>query len=140
MIPITEQPSTYRHLEKMSVSEITHHINNEDKTVALAIEKALPQLNTLIEAVVAHLKMGGRIFYLGAGSGGRLSVLDAIELPTTYGIDRGIFQPILAGGVEHLVEAREEKEDDTAAGWRMLQERNVSEKDFVLGISASGTV
>jgi N-acetylmuramic acid 6-phosphate etherase len=139
MTSITEQASTHRHLEKMSVPDITRHINNEDKTVAIAIEKALPQLNALIETVVAHLKMGGRIFYLGAGSGGRLSVLDAIELPTTYGIDPGIFQPILAGGVERLVEAPEEKEDDTAAGWTMLQERNVSEKDFVLGISASGT-
>jgi N-acetylmuramic acid 6-phosphate etherase len=139
MTPLTEQPSRYRHLEKMSIEELTRHINNEDKTVALAVKKSLPQLNALIAAVVNSLQNGGRVFYLGAGSGGRLSVLDAIELPTTYGIDPDIFQPILAGGVEHLVEAREEKEDDQNAGWQMLQDRNVSIKDIVIGISASGT-
>lgn len=139
MTPITEQPSSYRHLEKMTIAELTRHINNEDKTVALAVEKALPRLNALIAAVVKSLQNGGRVFYLGAGSGGRLSVLDAIELPTTYGIDPGIFQPILAGGVEHLVEAREEKEDDQNAGWQMLLERNLSPNDIVIGISASGT-
>ena len=139
MKPLTEQPSLHRHLEKMSVHELTRHINEEDKKVAFAVEQALPRLNVLIAAVVKSLKNGGRVFYLGAGSGGRLSVLDAIELPTTYGIDPGIFQPILAGGVEHLVEAREEKEDDRDAGWHTLQERNISGKDIVIGISASGT-
>jgi len=83
MTKITEQPSAHRHLEKKSIEEITAAINNEDKIVALAVEKALPQLNKLIVAVVDKLKHGGRLFYLGAGSGGRLSVLDAIELPTT---------------------------------------------------------
>ncbi len=139
MTPTTEQPSSHRHLEKMSIDELTRRINSEDKTVALAVEKALPQLNALIAAVVRSLKNGGRVFYLGAGSGGRLSVLDAIELPTTYGIDPGIFQPILAGGVEHLVEAREEKEDEQNAGWHELQQRNISVNDIVIGISASGT-
>jgi N-acetylmuramic acid 6-phosphate etherase len=139
MMRITEQPSKYRHLEKMSVEEITANINHEDKTVPLAIEQALPQLNRLISAIVAKLKDGGRLFYLGAGSGGRLSVLDAIELPTTFGVPKDRVKVILAGGMEHLIEAREEKEDDTAAGWAMLQEEQVSDKDIVVGISASGT-
>lgn len=139
MTSITEQPSKYRNLEKLSVEEITTHINNEDKTVALAIEKALPSLNALISKIVEKLKTGGRLFYLGAGSGGRLSVLDAIELPTTYGVSPDMVNVILAGGVEHLIEALEDKEDEIDAGWQMLLEKNVSDKDIVLGISASGT-
>jgi len=139
MIKITEQPSHYRHLEKMSVEAITAAINNEDKLVTAGIEKALPQLNKLIAAVVDKLKNGGRMFYLGAGSGGRLSVLDAIELPTTYGIKKGMVNVILAGGIDRLVEAREQMEDDTAAGWLELQGYNVSDKDIVIGITASGT-
>lgn len=139
MTRITEQPSLYRHLEKMTVAELTANINNEDKKVAIAIEKALPQLNTLITSIVQKLKAGGRMFYLGAGSGGRLSVLDAIELPTTYGIPKGIVNVVLAGGAEHLIEAPEEKEDDIEAGWNTLKTYAVSEKDIVVGISASGT-
>jgi N-acetylmuramic acid 6-phosphate etherase len=139
MIRITEQASKYRHLETLTVEEITASINNEDKTVALVIEKALPQVNALIISIVSKLKAGGRMFYLGAGSGGRLSVLDAIELPTTYGIEQGIVNVILAGGAEHLIEALEEKEDDIAEGWVKLQEAAISNKDIVVGISASGS-
>ena len=139
MTRITEQPSKYRHLEKMSVEELTANINNEDKLVAIAIEKALPSLNTLISAIVEKLNNGGRMFYLGAGSGGRLSVLDAIELPTTYGIDKGIVNVVLAGGIPRLAEAREEMEDNEMEGWEELLRENVSEKDIVIGITASGT-
>ena len=139
MTRITEQPSKYRHLEKMSVEELTANINNEDKLVAIAIEKALPALNKLIRAIVEKLKNGGRMFYLGAGSGGRLSVLDAIELPTTYGIEKGTVNVILAGGIPRLAEAREEMEDNVMEGWEELQKANVSEKDIVIGITASGT-
>ncbi len=139
MTKITEQPGKYRDLEKKSIQELTASINAEDKTVALAIEKELPKINTLIEAIVNKLESGGRLFYLGAGSGGRLSVLDVIELPTTYGVEPGMVDVILAGGKENLVLALEEKEDDTAAGWEMLVEKNISEKDIVLGISASGS-
>jgi N-acetylmuramic acid 6-phosphate etherase len=139
MTRITEQPSAHRHLEKKSIEEITAAINNEDKIVPVAIEKALPQLNQLIAAVVKKLKSGGRMFYLGAGSGGRLSVLDAIELPTTYGIPKGMVNVILAGGIDRLADALEQMEDDTTAGWLALQEQNISEKDFVIGITASGT-
>lgn len=136
---ITEQPSKYRDLEKMTTDELTRNINQEDKTVALAVEKALPELNRLIDAVVERLQNGGRLFYLGAGSGGRLSVLDAIEMPTTYGVPKELINVVLAGGKEHLVEALEEKEDDTEEGWRKLKEEGVNSNDVVIGISASGT-
>ena len=139
MTKITEQASNYRHLDKMSVEELTKNLNREDQTVPMAIEKALPELNTLINTIVSKLENGGRLFYVGAGSGGRLSVLDVIELPTTYGVSPDLFNVILAGGKEHLIEAREEKEDDIHAAWTMLQEKNVSSKDIVIGISASGT-
>jgi N-acetylmuramic acid 6-phosphate etherase len=139
MTRITEQPSVHRHLEKKSIEEITAAINNEDKIVAAAIEKVLPQLNQLIAAVVDKLKHDGRMFYLGAGSGGRLSVLDAIELPTTYGIPKGMVNVILAGGVDRLADALEQMEDDTTAGWLALQQANISANDFVIGITASGT-
>lgn len=139
MIKITEQPSKYRHLEKMPVEEITASINQEDKTVAFAIEKVLPRINQLIIAIVEKLKSGGRVFYVATGSGGRLSVLDVIELPTTFGVSNGIFNVMLAGGIDRLVEALEEKEDDTTEGWKMLESQNISEKDIVVGISASGT-
>ncbi|WP_407429484.1 N-acetylmuramic acid 6-phosphate etherase [Arcticibacter sp.] len=139
MIRITEQPSLYNDLEQKRIEEITAGINTEDKKVALAIEQALPQVNKLIEAIVNKLKNGGRMFYLGAGSGGRLSVLDAIELPTTYGVDSDLVNVVLAGGVENLVSALEEKEDDVEEGWDTLKEANITTKDIVVGISASGT-
>lgn len=139
MTRITEQPSRHRHLEKKSIEEITAAINEEDKIVPLAIEKALPQLNKLIAAIVEKLEAGGRMFYLGAGSGGRLSVLDAIELPTTYGIAKGMVNVVLAGGIERLADAPEEMEDDTTAGWLALQEARISVEDIVVGITASGT-
>lgn len=139
MTKITELPSLYRHLEKMPVEEITTSINAEDKKVAIAVEKALPQLNKLISIVVDKLEDGGRMFYLGAGSGGRLSVLDVIEMPTTYGVPQGMMNVILAGGVEYLVQALEEKEDDIEDGWNQLQAQNISNKDVVIGISASGS-
>lgn len=139
MTKITEELSNYRHLEKMSVEELTSNLNKEDKTVALAIEKALPKLNILIKTIVSKIEQGGRLFYVGAGSGGRLSVLDVIELPTTYGVSPDLFNVILAGGKEHLIEALEEKEDDVNAAWLMLKEKEVSAKDIVIGVSASGT-
>jgi N-acetylmuramic acid 6-phosphate etherase len=139
MTRITEQPSPYRHLEKMPVEELTRLINKEDASVAGAIEKALPAVNKLIGAIVACLQAGGRLFYVGAGSGGRLSVLDIIELPTTFGLPKGVVNSILAGGIPRLAEAREEMEDDAGAGWAALQEREITAADLVVGISASGT-
>lgn len=136
---LTEQPSLYDQLEKKSVAELIHLINEEDKKVPQAIEKVLPELEKLISAIERQLKDGGRMFYLGCGTGGRLSVLDAIELPNTYGIDPEQIQCVLAGGVENLVDALEEKEDDVEEGWNTLVAHNVSPKDIVVGISASGT-
>jgi len=139
MTPITEQSSLYDQLENKSVEELTSYINQEDEKVAKAIKKVLPDVNNLIKAIVDKLNTGGRMFYLGAGSGGRLSVLDVIELPTTYGLPKGVFNAILAGGVDRLVDALEEKEDDLAEGWAALVEAGVNTGDIVVGISASGT-
>jgi len=136
---LTEQPSKYDHLETKTVDELIRDINAEDKTVAIAIEKALPEIGQMISAIERQLKKGGRMFYLGCGSGGRLSVLDIIELPNTYGIEKGVINTILAGGVDRLVEAPEEREDDEEEGWLQLQAVKISPKDFVVGISASGT-
>lgn len=138
-IRITESPSLYRHLEEKSIQEITSFINEEDGKVASALKLALPGLNRLIAAIVERIKKGGRLFYVGAGSGGRLSVLDVIELPTTYGIDKGIFNVILAGGIDRLADALEEKEDDREEAWANLCEAGVNDKDIIIGISASGT-
>ena len=129
----------HQNLEKMTVDQLTAAINGEDKKVAPAIEKALPRINALIREIVNRLRLGGRMFYLGAGSGGRLAVLDAIELPTTYGIEKGIVVPILAGGLDRLVDALEEKEDEPLEGWMQLTKAGISTKDIVVGISASGT-
>ena len=139
MDKITEQPSKYRNLERLPLEEVTAIINQEDKTVAIAIEKELPAINQLIHTIVRKIKTGGRLFYVATGSGGRLSVLDVIELPTTFGIERGLFNVILAGGLDRLVEAPEDMEDDTSAAWKMLQHEKVCDKDIVVGISASGT-
>jgi N-acetylmuramic acid 6-phosphate etherase len=136
---ITEMPSPYRDLESKTVEELVGYINAEDHRVAPAIKQALPQLTRLIERIVSQLQAGGRLFYVGAGSGGRLSVLDVIELPTTYGVEKGIFNVILAGGVDRLADALEEKEDDREEGWRELQKRQVGKGDIVIGISASGS-
>ncbi len=139
MNKITEQPSRYRHLETQTVEELTDELITEYKTIALAVEKAKLQLDKLITAVVQKIRSGGRMIYLGAGTGGRLSVLDVLELPTTYGMEDGMIDVILAGGVDKLVFALEEKEDDKEEAWRSLQEKNISAKDIVVGISASGT-
>ncbi|WP_423130218.1 N-acetylmuramic acid 6-phosphate etherase [Gaoshiqia sp. Z1-71] len=139
MKKITELPSPHRHLEKKSVGELIRLINQEDQTVAMAIAKVLPQLERLISAIEEKLKSGGRMFYLGCGTGGRLAVLDIIELYNTYGIERGFMNVILAGGVDRLVEAIEEREDNTEEGWNELLKEDISANDIVIGISASGT-
>ncbi len=139
MQKITEQPSLYRDLETKSIEQLTDGLITEYKKIALAIETAKPQLDKLLNAVVEKVKAGGRMIYLGAGTGGRLSVLDVLELPTTYGMEDDTISVILAGGVDKLVLALEEKEDDTEEAWKSLQEINVTPKDIVVGISASGS-
>lgn len=139
MNKITEQPSLYRHLETKTVAELTEGLITEYKKIALAIENAKPQLDNLINAVVEKVKNTGRMIYVGAGTGGRLSVLDIIELPTTYGMEKWQIDAVLAGGVDKLILALEEKEDDIEEAWIMLKEKNITPKDIVVGISASGT-
>ncbi len=139
MLRVTERPSLYDNLEQKTVMELITSINAEDMKVAPAIREVLPALEKLIAAVEYQLRNGGRMFYLGCGSGGRLAVLDSIELPNTYGIEKGVMNVVLAGGVDRLVEAPEEKEDEEDDGWKDLLRENVTPADIVIGISASGT-
>ena len=139
MLRVTERPSLYDNLEQKTVMELITAINAEDQKVALAIRESLPALEKLITAIERQLRNGGRMFYLGCGSGGRLAVLDSIELPNTYGIEKGIMNVILAGGIDRLVEAPEEKEDEMDESWKDLIREKVSPADIVIGVSASGT-
>lgn len=136
---ITEADSHYRHLDKMSIAEILKNINNEDKTVPLSIEQQLPQIEALVQAIVDKMLMGGRLFYIGAGTSGRLGIVDASECPPTYGVPAGLVIGIIAGGSKAITEAVENAEDDTEQGWLDLLQHNVSSKDVVVGIAASGT-
>ena len=135
----TEQDSNYNHLEKMSISELLSNINNEDKTVPLAVEKALPQIEALTQNIVAKLKEGGRLFYIGAGTSGRLGIVDASECPPTFGVPHELVVGLIAGGDTAIRKAVEFAEDSTSQGWKDLQEHNISNKDVVVGIAASGT-
>src|SRR5688572_2416196 len=136
---VTEQPSPYRHLEQMSITEIVRHINEEDKKVALAVEKVLLPVENLIAAAVRKLEEGGRIFYLGAGTSGRLGVLDASECPPTYGVSADLVVGLMAGGDDALRFGIEDAEDDPEGGWRDLLQHHVTVNDIVIGIAASGT-
>ena len=135
----TEQDSHYNHLEKMSVSDLLANINNEDKTVPLAIEIALPQIEALTNKIVEKLKNGGRLFYIGAGTSGRLGIVDASECPPTFGVPHELVVGLIAGGDIAIRKAVEFAEDSTNQGWLDLQEHNISKKDIVIGIAASGT-
>ena len=138
-IKTTEQDSKYNHLEKMSVEEILGHINNEDKTVPLAVEKSLPQIKALTEQIVVNLQKNGRIFYIGAGTSGRLGILDASECPPTFGVPHELVVGLIAGGDIAIRKDVEFAEDSTEKGWIDLQKHQISEKDIVIGIAASGT-
>lgn len=136
---ITEQESAYHHLESMPVGEILVHINQEDQTVPLAVKSAVPQIEKLVEAVSDKMLMGGRLFYIGAGTSGRLAVVDASECPPTYGVPHGLVVGVIAGGEKAFTAATEFAEDDFEQGWKDLEAYRVSDKDVVIGIAASGT-
>jgi N-acetylmuramic acid 6-phosphate etherase len=138
-IKTTEQDSKYNHLEKMSVSDLLKNINNEDKTVPLAVEKSLPQIIALTKQIVNKLQNDGRLFYIGAGTSGRLGVVDASECPPTFGVSHNLVVGIIAGGDIAIRKAVEFAEDSTNQGWLDLQENNITDKDVVVGIAASGT-
>ena len=135
----TEQSSHYEHLEKMSVADLLSNINNEDKTVPLAVEIALPQIATLVSQIVTKMKLGGRLFYIGAGTSGRLGIVDASECPPTFGVPFDLVNGIIAGGDKAIRSAVENAEDNTTQAWIDLQENNITENDVVIGIAASGT-
>jgi N-acetylmuramic acid 6-phosphate etherase len=138
-IRVTEQASHYRNLEKMSVGELLQHINNEDKTVPLAVEKAMPQIEKLVSAITDKMLAGGRLFYMGAGTSGRLGVVDASECPPTYGVPYGLVIAIIAGGDKAITQAVENAEDNAAQGWADLEKHFINDKDAVIGLAASGT-
>jgi N-acetylmuramic acid 6-phosphate etherase len=135
----TEQSSSYNHLENMSINTLLTSINKEDQMVPLAVEKALPQIEKLVEAIVLKMKQGGRLFYTGAGTSGRLGVLDASECPPTFGVDFDTIIGLIAGGDTALRKSVENAEDNAEQGWLDLQKHNISSKDVVVGIAASGT-
>ena len=136
---LTELSSNYDHLEKKTIEEITADINHENMSVPMAINKALPQINTLIKEILSRLKLGGRLFYCGCGTGGRLATLDTIEVQNTFGTDGHQIQAIFPGGIKDLTQTRESREDDLDNGWQQLVERGVTDDDIVVGFSASGT-
>ncbi|NCT10722.1 MAG: N-acetylmuramic acid 6-phosphate etherase [Flavobacteriia bacterium] len=138
-IKITEQDSNYNHLEKMTLNELLTNINNEDKTVAFAVEKSLPQIEPLTAKVVEKLKNGGRLFYIGAGTSGRLGILDASECPPTFGVPHELVVGLIAGGDFAIRKAVEFAEDSTTQGWEDLQKFSISKNDIVIGLAASGT-
>jgi N-acetylmuramic acid 6-phosphate etherase len=136
---VTEQPSQYRYLEKMSIPDLLTNMNNEDKQVPVAVEKAIPQIEKLVAAITDKMLAGGRLFYIGAGTSGRLGILDASEIPPTYGLPQGLVIGIIAGGDIAIQRPVEQAEDSWEQGWLDLQKHNVDDKDVVIGIAASGT-
>jgi N-acetylmuramic acid 6-phosphate etherase len=138
-IRVTEQESKYRHLEKMPVHEILQNINKEDKLVPIAVEKAIPQIEKLVAAISDKMLAGGRLFYLGAGTSGRLAIVDASECPPTYGVPYGLVIGLIAGGEKAITQAVEFAEDSYDQGWIDLSRHLVSDKDVVVGLAASGS-
>ena len=136
---ITEQDSSYSDLEKKSVAEILSEINAEDTKVPLAVAKAIPGIELLVTKIVERMLAGGRIFYIGAGTSGRLGVLDASEIPPTYGVSAGMVNGIIAGGDTALRNAVENAEDDMNAAWEDLKSKQLHKYDTIIGIAASGT-
>ena len=138
-IRVTESTSNYNDLEKMCVHELLTNINKEDETVAAAVALAIPQIEQLVTIIVDKMLAGGRLFYIGAGTSGRLGILDASEIPPTFGMPYGIIIGIIAGGEKAIQKAIENAEDSLTQGWKDLQENGINKNDVVIGIAASGT-
>ena len=136
---ITESDSHYHHLENMQIRDLLININREDKKVPDVIEKQIPAIEALVQAIVDKMLLGGRLFYIGAGTSGRLGIVDASECPPTYGVPHGLVIGVIAGGNKAITEAVEFAEDDTEQGWKDLSEFNINPADVVVGIAASGT-
>lgn len=135
---LTESNSNYDHLEKMNVSELLVNINKEDKTVSLAVEKCIPQIEKLVSQIILKMKEGGRLFYVGAGTSGRLGIVDASECPPTFGVPHGLVVGLIAGGDTAIRKAVEFAEDNDRQGWKDLLAFNLTKNDTVIGIAASG--
>jgi N-acetylmuramic acid 6-phosphate etherase len=136
---VTEEPSRYHYLEKMTIREILNSINREDRFVPEAVEKAIPQIEKLAAVITDKMLAGGRLFYMGAGTSGRLGILDASEIPPTYGMPFDLIIGVIAGGEDAIRRPIENAEDDEQQGWKDLQEYHINDKDVIVGIAASGT-
>ncbi len=136
---VTEESSNYHDLEKMTGKEIVEAINVEDQKVAGSVQQSLPEIEKLVNAVAEKMLDGGRLFYIGAGTSGRLGILDASECPPTYGVPVGLVVGVIAGGEKAMINAVENAEDDTEQGWLDLKEYKINPADFVIGIASSGT-
>lgn len=136
---VTEQASLHERLDEKPIGDLLREMNEEDQKVALAVKEAIPQIEKLVEKLVPRMKQGGRIFYMGAGTSGRLGVLDASEIPPTFGMPNTVVVGLIAGGDTALRNPVEKAEDDPEKSWQELQERNINTLDTVVGIAASGT-
>lgn len=136
---ITESESKYQHLDQMSTADLLKNMNREDQTVPLAIEKIIPEITRFVEAALTRMKSGGRLFYIGAGTSGRLGIVDASECPPTFGVPHGLVIGIIAGGDSAIRKAVEFAEDDTQQGWKDLEEHAIGADDILVGIAASGS-
>jgi N-acetylmuramic acid 6-phosphate etherase len=139
MIKLTEQESNHQDLDKMSIAELLQHMNEEDQTVPKAVQKSMPQIQRLVEVISDRMLAGGRLFYIGAGTSGRLGIVDASECPPTFGVPHGLVIGLIAGGDAAIRKAVEFAEDDRNQGWNDLLAYSITEKDVVVGIAASGT-
>ena len=136
---VTESSSNHDNLEQMSTKEILNGINSEDQKVAHSVQEIIPEIEAFVDACSERMKKGGRLFYIGAGTSGRLGIVDASECPPTFGVDHNTVIGIMAGGDNAIRKAVEFAEDDTEQGWKDLQEFNITELDSLIGIAASGT-
>ena len=139
MISVTESESLYNDLEKKTVRELLESINNEDQKVPVIVRQSIPIIEKLVEVIAERMKKGGRLFYIGAGTSGRLGIVDASEIPPTFGLDHGYVIGLIAGGDKAIRKAVEMAEDNEELGWSDLQVYNPTSRDIIVGIAASGT-